>query len=123
MSDSHKVYYGIFLFVDISRACINLALNRIRIGLSGVDAIPVGYCARLRHRARRSRPKARGLEMEMADEWEAKPVQRRFGKNARQLCAADAAELPGAYRRRLSRSCQHRLRSPGLHLVADFCAL
>jgi hypothetical protein len=43
--DSHKVYYGIFLSIDISKACINLALNRIRIGLSSVDAIPVGYYA------------------------------------------------------------------------------
>src|SRR6202035_722543 len=71
-----------------------------------IDRIPVGV-----------------VEWEMADEWDAKPVQTRIGQDARQLRRADAAEFPQAQRRRLSRSCQRRLRRPRLYLVADLCAL
>ena len=53
----------------------------------------------------------------------AKPIQHRSRQDAGQFRAADAAELPGAHRRRLSQPCQRRLRGPRLHLVADLCAL
>src|SRR5258708_37452975 len=60
-----------------------------------------------------------GVKWEVADEWEAKPIQYRFRQDARQLRGADAVELPCAHRCRVSQPYQRRLRGPRLYLGGD----
>src|SRR5580700_8303054 len=47
---------------------------------------------------------------------EREPVQRRIGKDPGQLRGAYSVKLPDAYRRHLSRSCQHGLRGSGFQI-------